>query len=490
MAFLDRLKTAIKEAPARGDTARMPRGNITAIVKEIDVDNDQHGWLLEVEVTGGTNGVGETIKIAPTKKAIEYAEKGKLDQKIEVGSELIIQRVQFPERGSDVYSAQRVIGFVLNHDEDKKKGRTIFRRVPYRLNIFQNGYSLSVALPETKEEIADETALVKRIQADQKAGQQTLVVGRVNDAPFFAEAINGQFDREKGEFVPFDAESVADDVIKRISTVTRNAIEVAEKAGDDFVIEMNAYGIKNFSIAGTTKQVLEEQMEEKNRFSQIPVEAMFTRGLRTHVRTALSALDKDAKAITKAASDWVENNLSPDARKSYAQSGFAGMEVEDLVKFLEHIGIKAPRSPSSQAANWAEARAILAEGKRKRVATGWLIGDVVTQTLFDKKKKPVMEYPVRAMHYTASSTSAYPFFPDGKFLKERNDDFFGTVRDGFRAFINGEVAVKESKPDVAEATSDEAPSDDELNAAVNDLFGEDEDMSADAFPDEAEEKEE
>ena len=65
---------------------------------------------------------------------------------------------------------------------------------------------------------------------------------------------------------------------------------------------------------------------------------------------------------------------------------------------------------------------------------------LVLATLFDKKKKPIMEYPVRAMHYTASSTAAAPFFPDGKFLQERNDTFFNTVRDGFKAFVSGESA--------------------------------------------------
>lgn len=482
-SFLSAIKKAASERPARGDSSRMPRGNVTAIVREMDTDNDKHGWLLKVEITGGTNGVGETIEVAPTRKAIEWAEKGKLDQKIGVGSEIIIQRLGFPERGETVYSAQRVTGFVLNHDDDAKKGRHVFRRVPFRINMFKNGYALVVAMPETKAELGEPADLVSRIKDDQKAGNQTLVVGRVNDTPFSAEAITGRYDREKGQYIAFDAESVAEDVMGRISDVTRNTIEKAEAAGEEVTIEMNAYGLKSFPVGQSTRDMLNENMADKGRFSQLPIESMFTRGLTTHVRTALAALGDDAKKVTNAAKNWVESNLDQDGRQAYAKKGFDGLDEADLVKFLDSLGIKAPRVPASQSKDWAAARDALNEDKRKRVSTGWVVGDVVTQTLFDKKKKPVMEYPVRAMHYTSSRTSASPYFPDEKFLKERNDVFFTTVRDGFKAFVSGGAAPKsDSAPEVAEAHSD-APNSDELNEALSDLLNE-EGLDTSAFPEE------
>lgn len=484
-SFLSAIKKAASDRPARGDSSRMPRGNVTAIVREMDTDNDKHGWLLKVEITGGTNGVGETIEVAPSRKAIEWAEKGKLDQKIGVGSEIVLQRLGFPERGETVYTAQRVTGFVLNHDEDAKKGRHVFRRVPFKFNIFKNGYALVVALPDTKAELAEPADLVARIKSDQEAGNQTLVVGRVNDTPFSAEAITGRYDREQGKYIAFDPESVAEDVMGRVADVTRNAIEKAEAAGEPVVIEMNAYGLKSFPVGQSTRDMMNEQMAEKGRYSMLPIEAMFTRGLTTHVRTALAALGDDAKKVTNAAKAWVEANLDPAGRQAYAQKGFDGLEEADLVKFLDSIGIKAPRVPASQSKDWAAARETLESDKRKRVSTGWVVGDVVTQTLFDRKKKPVMEYPVRAMHYTASGTSAAPFFPDEKFLKDRNDAFFTTVRDGFKAFVSGGAAAiaGNDKPEVAEAHAD-APSSEELNDALSDLLN-DEGLDSSAFPDEA-----
>ena len=483
-AFFSKLKQVAADMPVRGDAARMPRGNITAIVQEMNTDHDKYGWLLKVQVTGGTNGVGEVIEVAPAKQAIEWAEKGKLDQKISEGSEIVLQRVGFPPRGETVYTAERVTGFVLNHGDDVKKGRTILRRVPFKMNMFKNGYALVVALPDTKGEVAGPEELIERIKADQAAGHQTLVVGRVNEVPFFAEAITGRFDREKGEFVPFEPESVADDILARIVTSTRSAIEKADESGEDTVIEMNAYGLKSFPIGQSTRDMLNENMAEKNRFSAIPIEAMFSRGLTTHIRAAISALGDDGKAITKAAKDWVEANLDPADRQAYAQKGFDGLDEATLTKFLESLGIRAPRVPASQAKDWRAARELLDEEKRKRVATGWVLGDVVTQTIFDKKKKPVMEYPVHAIHYTASATSASPYFPDGKFLQDRNDAFFNTVRDGFKAFVSGESVKTAAKPDVAEANTDsDAPAQDELDAALTDLFT-DEGLDTDAFPDE------
>lgn len=490
-SFLNKLKQVAAERPARGGSNdRMPRGNIIALVKEIDLDHEKHGWLLTVEVTGGTNGVGETIQVAPTRQAIEWAEKGKLDQKITEGSEIVLQRVSFPERNETVYSAARVTGFVLNHAEDAKKGRTILRRVPFKFNMFANGYALVVALPDTKEEIADADALIARIKVDQAENRQTLIVGRVNEVPFSAEAITGRYDRESEKFVAFEAESVVEDIMGRVSDVTRAAIEKAEAAGEEVVIEMNAYGLKSYPVGQSTRDMMNEQMAENNRFSMLPIEAMFSRGLNAHLRTALATLDDDGKKkIIAAAKSWVEANLDPDARKEYAQNGFDGLAESDLVKFLDSLGVRAPRIPGSQSKDWKEARKVLEEGKRKRVATGWIVGDVVTQTLFDKKKKPVMEYPVRAMHYTASNSAAAPFFPDGKFLKDRNDAFFNAVKDGFQAYLTGgktSAAATTQRPDVAEANSDDEPSADELNSALTDLFTENE-LETEAFPETKEE---
>lgn len=482
--FFSQLQKAKSERQTRGDNSRMPRGNITAVVKEMDVDNEKYGWLLTVEVTGGTNGVGETIQVAPTRKAIEWAEKGKLDQKISEGSEIVLQRVSFPERNETVYTAQRVTGFVLNDADNVKKGRKVLRRVPFKFNMFANGYALVAALPETKEEIAGPEELAARIAVDQAEGRQLLVVGRVNDVPFSAEAILGRYDREKGEFIAFDPESVVQDIMGRVADATRSALEQAEKDGQDAVIEMNAYGLKSYHLGQASRDMLEEQMKEKNRFSQLPIEAMFSRDIYVHVRSALAALGDDGKKVTNAAKAWVEANLDAAGRQAYAQKGFEGLDEADLTKFLESLNIRAPRVPASQSRNWQAARDVLEEGKRKRVSTGWVVGDLVTQTIFDKKKKPIMEYPVRAMHYTASSTAAAPFFPDGKFLQERNDTFFNTVRDGFKAFVSGESVKTAAKPDVAEANTDsDAPAQDELDAALTDLFT-DEGLDTDAFPDE------
>lgn len=480
-SFLNKLKQVASERPARGGSNdRMPRGNIIAEVVEMNADHDKYGWLLTVKVTGGTNGVGETIQVAPTKQAIEWAEKGKLDQKISEGSEIVLQRVSFPERNETVYTAQRVTGFVLDPSENTKKGRKILRRVPFKINMFKNGYALVVVLPDTKEEIADPEALVARVAADQAENRQTLIVGRVNDVPFSAEAITGRYDRETEKFVAFDPATVVEDIMGRVADVTSSAIEKAEKDGTDVVIEMNAYGMKSYPLGQSTRDMLNTDMEEKGRFSMLPLEAMFSRGLLTHIRTALVAVGDDSKKILNAANAWVEANLDADGRKAYAQSGFEGLDEADLVKFLDSLGIRAPRVPGSQAKNWKEAREILEAEKRKRVSTGWIVGDVVTQTLFDKKK-PVMEYPVRAMHYTASSTAAAPHFPDGKFLKDRNDAFFNAVKDGFSAFISGNTSSSSQKPDVAEANSDDEPSSDELNAALTDLFTENE-LDTEAFP--------
>ena len=60
-AFFSKLKQVAADMPVRGDAARMPRGNITAIVQEMNTDHDKYGWLLKVQVTGGTNGVGEEV---------------------------------------------------------------------------------------------------------------------------------------------------------------------------------------------------------------------------------------------------------------------------------------------------------------------------------------------------------------------------------------------------------------------------------------------
>lgn len=458
----------------------MPRGNITALVKEIDTDHDKYGWLIKAEVTGGTNGVGEVIDVAPTRQAIEWAEKGKLDQKISVGSEIVLQRVGFPERGETVYTAQRVTGFVLDHADDVKKGRKVLRRVPFKINMFANGYALVVALPDTKTELGDPSELVARIQEDQKAGNQTLIVGRVNDTPFSAEAITGRYDREAGKFVEFDAESVAGEVMGRISDVTRNTIEKAEAAGEDITVEMNAYGLRSFPIGQSTRDMLNEQMDEKGRFSMIPIESMFPRNAVTHIRTALAALEDQSSRITNAAKNWVENNLDANGRQAYAQKGFSGLSDADLGNFLNSMDIKVPRIPGSQAHDWKAAREILSKGDRKRISTGWVVGDVVIQTLFDKKKKPVMEYPVRAMHYTSSRSSAAPFFPDEKFLKERNDSFFTSVREGFKAFIGGGAVKAVDRPDVAEAHAD-APAADEMHDALSELLN-GEALDTEAFP--------